>query len=117
MTDLDLFAQANAARDEAIAKADKSVQRDRGAELLVERATQALLNRLHEEGRTQFTADEVGAILDTFGVAADQSTRRRLVGTIINRGRGKMWKANGWTQSVRRHSAPIALWQMIGAVA
>ena len=38
--DADLFAQAEADRDAAIAKADASVQRDQQAELVVERVTQ-----------------------------------------------------------------------------
>jgi hypothetical protein len=114
MSDFDLFAQAEAARDAAIAKADASVQRDQQAELVVERVTQILLHRLHEDGRREFTADEVGGLLDALSVATDQSTRRRLVSTIINRGKGKLWRANGWTPSVRRHSSPIALWQLVG---
>jgi hypothetical protein len=112
MTEPDLFAAADAARDAGIATADATVSGDPEATALVERVTQQLLNRLHEQDRQQFTADEIGALLDTMQVSTDLATRRRLVSTIINRGKGTMWKATGYAPSTRRHSAPIALWQL-----
>lgn len=116
MSDLDLFAAANAARDAGIAAADATVSGDPEATALVQRVTQQLLNRLYEQGRTEFTADDVGGLLDGLNVATDLPTRRRLVSTIINRGKGTMWKAKGYAPSVRRHSAPIALWALTSGV-
>lgn len=111
--DLDLFAIANAERDAAIARADKSVRDNPDATELVQRVTARLLALLHEQGRQEFTADEIGALLDSLSVSTDLTTRRRLVGTIINRNSGKLWKKIGWATSARRHSSPIALWKLI----
>lgn len=113
MGEPDLFAAADAARDAGIAQADASVARDQHAEALVQRVTRLLLQRLHEAGRTEFTADEIGDLLDTLGVATDLATRKRLVGTIVNRGKDRTWRACGYTKSVRRHSSPIALWRLL----
>ena len=113
MTDLDLFAQADAARDAAIAQAEASVAGDPVAAHLAQRVTALLMQRLHEENRREFTADEVSGLLDTLGAATDQATRKRLVGTVINRGKGKAWTAVGFTKSTRRHSAPITVWRTL----
>lgn len=110
---MDLFAAADAARDEGIARADSSVRKNPDAEATVRRVTDILLNRMYAEGRREFTADEVGGLLDALGVATDQATRKRLASTIINRGKNKRWRAVGFTRSHRRHSAPIALWELM----
>ncbi len=105
---LDLFA-ALEARDEAIERADARVATSVGGDALVGRVTERLV-RL-----ASFTADDVGVILDEMGVDKDQHTRRRLVGTVVNRGKGKLWTVDGYTTShdPRRHARPVMRWRVL----
>jgi hypothetical protein len=109
---LDLFA-ATQARDEAIETADASVSTSLGGDELVGRVTERLC-RAYPVG-TRFTADVLALYLDDAGVARDQSTRRRIVSTIISRGRNKLWTMQGYTVSEdpRRKARPVALWERV----
>ncbi len=111
---LDLFA-AIEKRDEAIEVADASVTTAVGGAALVGRITQRIVADF-PVGET-FTVDVVGAYLDAAGVPTDLATRRRVVSTVINRGKGKLWVHSGYTAShdPRRNARPVAVWRRIGA--
>ena len=108
---MDLF-EAMMARDAAIAQADGTVEDSDFETAVVQRVTDDLLANLKASGRVQFTADLVGSILDGLNIVTDLHTRRRLVSTVINRGKGKTWRRIGSAQSTRRHCAEIALWAL-----
>jgi hypothetical protein len=111
---LDLFA-ALQKREEAIEAADASVTTAPHGDVLVARVTDALIQQCRAAGSALFTADDVGLLLDVAGVAKDQATRRRIVGTIVNRGKGKLWVQEGYTSSrdPRRNARPVTLWRII----
>lgn len=106
---LDLFA-ATEKRDESIERADASVTRAHGGDALVGRITQRIVDA-YPVG-TAFSVDDVGLLLDEAGVARDLETRRRLVSTIVNRSKGKLWTMQGYQSSKdpRRNARPVAVW-------
>lgn len=106
---LDLFASFEK-RDEAIAVADATVRTATGGDALVGRITQRLCDT-YATGQT-FSVDAVGHLLDEAGVPRDADTRRRISGTVINRGKGKLWTHGGYTASAdpRRNARPVAIW-------
>jgi hypothetical protein len=110
---LDLFAAVEK-RDEAIERADAAVTTAPHGDALVSLVTDKLVGICRKVGTDLFTADDVGILLDQAGVARDQATRRRIVGTIINRGRGKLWVQEGYRQSAdpRRNARPVTLWRL-----
>lgn len=109
----DIFA-ATQARDEAIEKADARVSSEVGGDALIGRITDRLC-RDYPVG-TRFTMDVVALMLDQYAVPRDQATRRRICSTVVNRGRGKLWQAVGFTTSEdpRRHARPLTLWERVG---
>lgn len=104
---LDLFAAVEK-RDEAVEVADATVTKAVGGDALIGRITERLV-RL-----SSFTADEVGVLCDEMGVPRDLATRRRIVSTTINRGKGKLWRHTGYRQSAdpRRNARPVAVWEV-----
>lgn len=111
MTDYDLFSAA-AARDVGIATAAATVDDNLPEARLVEAITYQLLAQCEDRKTVQFTADDVGDLLDAAGLGRDLAQRRRIVSTVINRGIGRTWYRLGYVQSRRRHCAPIALWSL-----
>ncbi len=111
---LDLFA-ATEKRDEAIETASASVTRAHGGDALIWRITQRIVDA-HPVGST-FSVDHVGLYLDEAGAPRDGATRRRLSGTVIARGRNKLWRCVGTTISKdpRRNARPVALWERVRA--
>jgi len=109
---IDEMAEARSARDAGIARADQTVADDPFQEAVVAEITEMLIDRLRDIGQLEFTADLVGKLLDEMQIVDDLATRRRLVSTIINRGKGRHWRRIGSAQSARRHCAEIALWQL-----
>lgn len=109
---LDMFA-AIAQRDEAIARADSTVARAVGGDELVGRVTNRII-KTYGAGMT-FSVDEVGLMLDDMQVPKDGETRRRITGTIINRGKGKLWTHDGFAVSrdPRRNARPVARWRRL----
>lgn len=109
---LDMFA-ALAARDAAIEEANTAVRRGLGGDELVARITDRIV-KTYLAGET-FSVDDVGVFLDEAGVAKDAATRRRIAGTIINRGKDKLWVHAGYTQSKdpRRNARPVAVWKRL----
>ena len=105
---LGLFA-ALEARDEGIERADASVAKSVGGDALVARITQRLV-----AARQPFTGDDIALMLDEMQVPRDQATRKRIVSTIVNRGRGTLWTMDGWTISTdpRRHGRPVMRWNI-----
>lgn len=112
-TGLGLFDSAVAKRDEAIEVADNSVNTSVGGDALVGRITERIVKDF-PVGQT-FSVDVVGAYLDAAGVARDADTRRRITGTIINRGKGKLWRHSGYRASTdpRRNARPVAVWERL----
>lgn len=111
---LDLFAAVEK-RDEAIEVADASVTTAHGGDALIGRITQRIVDA-HPVGST-FSVDDVGLLLDEAGVPRDAETRRRICGTLVNRGKGKLWRHAGYQAShdPRRNARPVAVWERIGA--
>lgn len=109
---LDFFAALDH-RDAAIAEADEAVSRSVGGDELVGRVTDRLVKKYC--AGASFSVDEVGLILDEMDVPKDGTTRRRIVGTIINRGKDKLWEHAGYTSSrdPRRNARPIAIWRRL----
>lgn len=113
MTDtFDLF-DALHRRDEAIARADQTMQESVGGDELVGRVTDRVI-KTYGAGQT-FSVDDLGVILDEMQVPKDGTTRRRIVGTIINRGKDKLWQHAGYISSrdPRRNARPVALWRRL----
>lgn len=110
----DLFAAVEK-RNEAVEVADATVTRSHGGDALVGRITQRIVADF-PVGES-FTVDVVGAYLDAAGVPTDLATRRRLVSTIVNRGRGKLWVMEGYRSSAdpRRNARPVAVWRRVVA--
>ena len=106
--DFGLFAAVQK-RDEAIEKADASVKKGKGGDILIGKLTERLL-RLDA-----FTADDVGLLCDEAGVPKDQDTRRRIVSTTINRSKGKLWTHAGTRNSAdpRRNARQVAIWRVV----
>lgn len=106
--ELDMFAAVQK-RDEAIQRADTSVAKGKGGDVLIGRLTERLI-RLDS-----FTADDVGLLCDEVGVPKDQDTRRRIVSTTINRSKGKLWEHAGYRNSAdpRRNARPVAIWRVV----
>lgn len=102
-------------RDEAIERADASVTTAHGGDALIGRITQRIVDA-YPVGST-FSVDAVGRYLDDAGVPRDLATRRRLVSTIVNRGKGKLWRHVGYAAShdPRRNARPVAQWERLGA--
>jgi hypothetical protein len=107
---LDFFAALDH-RDAAIAEADEAVSRSLGGDELVGRVTDRIMKQWHA-GAT-FSVDDIGIILDEMQVPKDGTTRRRIVGTIINRGKDKLWEHAGYISSrdPRRNARPVAIWR------
>ena len=109
---LGLFAGLEA-RDEAIEKADSTIKTSVGGDALVARITERIVADF-PVGQT-FSVDVVGAYLDAAGVPRDADTRRRVAGTIVNRGKGKLWRHTGYRASTdpRRNARPVAVWERV----
>jgi hypothetical protein len=109
---LDLFAALHQ-RDEAIAQADQTVTQSVGGDVLVGRVTDRV-TKTYAAGQT-FSVDDLGVILDEMQVPKDLETRRRIVSTIINRGKDKLWVHAGYISSrdPRRNARPVALWRRL----
>lgn len=109
---LDMFA-AIEARDAAIMEADSAVKRGIGGDELIGRITDRIV-KTYLAGET-FSVDDVGLMLDEAGVPKDAETRRRIAGTIINRGKDRLWQHAGYTTSKdpRRNARPVALWRRL----
>lgn len=107
------FGAATEKRDEAIETASASVTRSHGGDALIGRITQRIVDDF-AVGES-FTVDVVGAYLDAAGVARDLETRRRLVSTIVNRSKGKLWRHSGYRASAdpRRNARPVAVWERV----
>ena len=112
---LDLFA-AGQAQAEAIERAAARVNADPPAVELVQRVTLAV-GRIARAGDGTFTADLVAQLLDEAGVKRELKVRRRLSGTVINAGRGTLWKPAGAVMSKdpKRHARYITLWRVTEA--
>lgn len=111
----DLFA-ASEARNDAIERAAARVQADPAALELCQRVTVAV-GRIARAGDGTFTADLVAELLDEAGVKRELTIRRRLAGTVINGGRGTLWKPDGAVMSrdPKRHSRYVTRWRVVGA--
>lgn len=109
---LDMFA-AFEARDAAIAAADEAVARSVGGDELAGRVINRLV-KMYPAG-SRFSVDDLGIVLDDMNVPKDAATRRRIAGTIINRGKGKLWEHVGYTNSKdpRRNARPVAVWSRL----
>ena len=109
--------EAEAARDAACAQAEARVRASAESSRVVAMVTLDLLALLDRTGRREFTADDVGAILDGRGVAADMDTRKRRVSVLIKRGaQDGRWLKVGYAPSARRKCAPVALWKLAPSV-
>lgn len=108
-----LFAGVERTR-EAIETASARVSDEVGGDDLIQRTTDRLLARCARAGADHFTADNVAVLLDEQGVARDQDTRRRVVSTIIERGRKRLWTPDGYTasQDARRQGRPVTRWRL-----
>lgn len=109
---LDMFA-AIQSRNEAIAAADATVAKSVGGDKLVALVTDRII-KTYEAGAF-FSVDDLGIFLDEMQVPKDSDTRRRIVGTIINRGANKLWMHAGYTSSKdpRRNARPVSLWRRL----
>ena len=106
---LDFFA-ALEKRGAAVAKADASVRKSAGGDVVVGRVMDHLM-RFYQT----FTGDDIAALLDEYGIGKDLATRRRLTSTIVNRGRERLWVVDGWETShdPRRNARPIMRWRVV----
>lgn len=109
---LDMFA-AIESRNAAIAAADATVAKAVGGDKLVGVVTDRIV-KTYQAGAC-FTVDDVGILLDEMQVPRDGDTRRRIVGTIINRGVNKLWTHGGYTSSKdpRRNARPVSWWRRL----
>lgn len=109
---LDMFAALDA-RNAAIAEADSAVRRGIGGEELIGRITNRIV-KTYLAGEI-FSVDDVGVMLDDAGVPKDAETRRRIAGTIINRGKDRLWVHAGYMTSKdsRRNARPVAVWKRL----
>jgi len=105
---LDFFAVLDK-REAAIAQADESVRKSAAGDLVVGKVIDMLVRQYET-----FTGDDIAAMLDEMGVLKDLATRRRLVSTIVNRGRERLWVVDGWQTShdPRRNARPIMRWRV-----
>jgi hypothetical protein len=104
---------AMVARSEAIAAVDARVTDTPSESDVVRTVTLALLAELADVGRREFSADDLGVLLDQRQVATDLATRRRICSTIITRGAADgLWHKIGYVSSRRRKCAPIVQWRV-----
>lgn len=109
---LDRHAGAQRTQD-AIERADATIKTAPHGDELVGRVTARLRQMCREASCETFSGDDIAFILDQMGVARDQATRKRVVSTIVNRGRKTLWTPDGWTTSAdpRRHGRPLMRWR------
>lgn len=114
---LDLFTQeAGIQRTaEAIERADAAVATAPHGDALIAAVTGRIVAMCRNADHPYFSGDDVAVVLDQMGVARDQATRKRIVSTLINRGKGKLWTADGWMESkdARRHGRPLMRWRLL----